>query len=301
MVDRLLVLLGILGLACGEESGRTRDETSAAGGGAPATGSTKEVPGAGTPTGGAAAIGDGTDGEVASAPSLDVGNLGDLELGEPLQFVATTGMVPYAIGANPYGIQGSGFLAQSRLGNTITIGTDPGEICIRGNLDEVPLNPDGHGDYGQYWGVELGFNLNDAVENSDYDAGLPSPVSDADAAATTPMATALPWHPGKVVGFSFVIEGATINLIRFKSLPSGVDSSLESNVYCKELNAKSGAPNNVLLNELSTYCWSGTNSILPIGGGLANISWQLPADVAPAGSRPFDWCLTELRPILTQP
>jgi hypothetical protein len=38
--------------------------------------------------------------------------------------------------------------------------------------------------------------------------------------------------------------------------------------------------------------------LLPLGGGLDNISWQLPADVAPAGARPFDWCLKDLRPIL---
>jgi hypothetical protein len=45
-------------------------------------------------------------------------------------------------------------------------------------------------------------------------------------------------------------------------------------------------------------CWSGISSVLPTSGGLDNISWQLPADVSPAGARPFDFCLKDLRPIL---
>jgi len=39
---------------------------------------------------------------------------------------------------------------------------------------------------------------------------------------------------------------------------------------------------------------------VPTTLGLDNISWQLPADVAPAGERPFDWCLKDLRPILAR-
>jgi hypothetical protein len=112
------------------------------------------------------------------------------------------------------------------------------------------------------------------------------------------MDVAQPWQPGKVVGFSFVIEGPTINLIRFKSLPAGYDSSLESSVFCKELKTESGTTNNALFSELTTYCWSPSSTLLPTGGGLNNISWQLPADVAPAGARPFDWCLKDLRPIV---
>jgi hypothetical protein len=212
--------------------------------------------------------------------------------------------VPYAIGPNLYGIRGGGFLARSAQGNTITVGTDPGKICISGSLEEVPLNPDGHGNYGQYWGVEFGFNLNQApADGSELPA--PPPASDAgadagsDAGATTPpMDVADPWHPGKVVGFSFVIEGPTINLIRFKSLPAGYDSALESSVFCKELKTDSGTTNTALFSELTTYCWSPSTTLLPTGGGLNNISWQLPADVAPAGARPFDWCLKDLRPIV---
>jgi len=209
--------------------------------------------------------------------------------------------VPYAIGPNEYGISGGGFLARSALGNTITVGTEPGKICISGNLDEVPLNPDGHGNYGQYWGVEFGFNLNQVPADGE-SSGLTAPpaASGADAGATPPMDTVEPWHPGKVVGFSFVIEGPTIDLVRFKSLPDGYDSALESSVFCKEIHAVSGTPNTALFSELSTFCWGGINTLIPTTAGLDNISWQLPADVAPIGARPFDWCLSELRPIVAE-
>jgi hypothetical protein len=102
-----------------------------------------------------------------------------------------------------------------------------------------------------------------------------------------------------VRGFSFVIEGPTINLIRFKGLPAGYDSSLESSVFCKTITATSGAEQTALFGEMTQYCWNPeSTALIPTGGGLANISWQLPADVAPAGARPFDWCLKDLRPIL---
>ena len=124
----------------------------------------------------------------------------------------------------------------------------------------------------------------------------------ADAAAASDAASApevaQPWHPGNVIGFSFVIEGPTINLIRVKSLPEGADSALESNVYCKTVNATSGVPQEARFSELTQYCWSSTSVPVPTALGLDNFSWQLPADVAPAGERPFDWCLKDLRPIL---
>jgi hypothetical protein len=296
-----IVLMVAFELACSDESARTRDDAMAvaapvlpAAGGASAVGSGSDPAPAGV---GSA----GTDGVTGGAPPLVSPIVPDgMRLAEPLEFVAGTGPVPYAIGPNEYGISGGGFLARSALGNTITVGSEPGKICISGSLDEVPLNPDGHGNYGQYWGVEFGFNLNQLPAGDDA-AGVtaPSPTSETSAdAGAAPMDVAEPWQPGNVVGFSFVIEGPTIDLIRFKALPDGYDSSLESSVFCKEIHAVSGTPNAALFSELSTFCWGGINALVPTAAGLDNISWQLPADVAPIGARPFDWCLSELRPIV---
>jgi hypothetical protein len=206
-----------------------------------------------------------------------------------LEFVPGTGEVSYAIGANAYGIQGSGFLARSANGNTITIGNDAGQICITGNLEAVP-----NGNYSGYWGVEIGFNLNQGAPNGAGGSG--GAGGDGGGVAGAPLEVARPWMPGNVIGFSFVIEGPTINLIRFKALPAGFDPALESSVYCKAITPTDGAVDDVRFSQMIQYCWNASGALLPTGNGLANISWQLPAEVGV--TRPFDWCLKDLRPIL---
>lgn len=286
------VLVSAFGFACSEDEGRPREEG---------------VGGSSTPMGTAASSGSGAAGGSVSTTGGSSGaggtNQVDVALGDPLIFETGTGLVPYSIGPNEYGIRGGGFLARSISGNTITVGDTPGELCISGNLEEVP-----GGNYSQYWGVEIGFNLNQGPAAGDVglvpnppealtDAGADAAVSDA----APPMEVAQPWIPGDVIGFSFVIEGPTINLIRFKSLPAGFDSALESSVYCNEIRATSGAVQSVLFTEMAQYCWNATaNVFIPTGAGLDNISWQLPADVAPAGQRPFDFCIKDLRPILAR-
>jgi hypothetical protein len=291
----LTTLLAPLG-ACSNDDGIPRDSavapiTPAGGSG----GQTSVAPAGGASSGPTASAGSG-----GAAP----GGAPAVRLGEALDFVAGTGEVPYAIGDNAYGIRGGAFRARSMLGNTITVGTTPGEICISGNLEEVPA-----GNYGQYWGVEIGFNLNQGPVGEALtapptsavtaDAGIDAGIDAIDAGAAPPAEVAQPWLPSEVRGFSFVIEGPTINLIRFKALPAGFDPSLESSVFCKTIMATSGAEQTALFGEMTQYCWNPeSTALLPTGAGLANISWQLPADVAPAGARPFDWCLRDLRPIL---
>jgi hypothetical protein len=245
----------------------------------------------------------GTGGQRGVDNDANTGGALSQRLGDVLEFIPGTGDVPYAIADNAYGIRGGGFLARSVKGNTITIGNDAGKICIQGNLDEVPS-----GNYGQYWGVEIGFNLNQGLPVTTQDAGAASDASSdaasdasADATASDAAEVARDWIPGEVIGFSFVIEGPTINIIRVKALPAGYDATLESSVFCKQINAKSGDVQESLFTEMRQYCWDSPPTLLiPTSAGLANISWQLPADVG-VGARPFDWCLRDLRPILTPP
>ncbi len=288
IVASALAALGLF--SCGEDEGRPRPE-NVAGNGSGAQGGSGGTSGGTTNTSG----GGGTAGARPFVPS-------DSNLGDLLEIVPGTGALPYAIGPNPYGIQGGAFLAQSMFGNTLDIADTPGQICISGNLEEVP-----NGNYGQYWGVEFGFNLNQgAAPGSDpaptdagtaaLDAGDASTANDA--ATPPPPDVARPWTPGEVIGFSFVIEGPTINLIRFKALADGLDPTLESSVYCKTITAQSGQPQEALLSEVYQYCWNTAADIpVPLANGLDNIAWQLPADVM-VGARPFDWCLKDLRPIL---
>ncbi|MEY4548929.1 MAG: hypothetical protein RL685_5124 [Pseudomonadota bacterium] len=302
-MNKWLVLAGVLGLACGTESNLTRRENGGAGGqlGQAGAGSALGVAGQ-SGIGGSSTAGGG--GSAGGGPS-------NFRLGDPLQLVAATGEVPYAIGPNAYGIRGGAFLARAPMGNTITVGAEPGEICISGMLSEVPIGTSGTGNYSQYWGVEFGFNLNQSAPGGGAppppaasDAGVDAGADGADAGdagAQPPAEVAQPWQLGEVIGFSYVIEGSTIDFIRFKALPAGYDRTLEASVFCKELPmATSGEVQNALFSEIDQYCWGANfNLALPTSGGLDNIAWQLPADVA-VGERPFDWCLKELRPILAQ-
>ncbi len=288
-----VVLFGLLGIAgCSSKSSSEGQGSAgeAAGGssGSGAVGGSATGGGVTGGTGGGGASGGGAGGSAGAS----------LRRGDVIPFVPGSGEVPYALGENPYGLHGGAFLARSALGNTITIGDAEGEVCVTGNLEEVP-----NADYSEYWGVEIGFNLNQTSPD-DGAAG----AAGADGAAGAGGADgaggeggsggdiAEPWMPGSVVGFSFVIEGPTIDLIRFKALPSGYDPALESSVFCKTVMATSGEANDVPFAQMIQYCWNATGTLLPLAAGLANISWQLPADVGV--TRPFDCCVKELRPLL---
>jgi hypothetical protein len=281
----LTLLLGVLGIAgcTGKSSNEGQGSAGKASGGSSGSGAT-----GGGATGGTAGGGAGSGGAGGSAGA-------SLRRGDVIPFVPGSGEVPYALGENPYGLRGGGFLARSALGNTIAIGDEEGQVCITGNLEEVP-----NGDYANYWGVEVGFNLNQTSPD-DGAAGAAGADGAAGAAGVDGAGgnggdVAEPWMPGSVVGFSFVIEGPTIDLIRFKALPSGYDPALESSVFCKTVMATSGEPNDVPFAQMIQYCWNATGTPLPLAAGLANISWQLPADVGV--TRPFDWCVKDLRPLL---
>ena len=280
-----MLFFGVLGIAgcTGKSSNEGQGSAGESSGGSSGSGAI-----GGGATGGSAAGRAGSGGTGGSAGA-------SLRRGDVIPFVPGSGEVPYGLGENPYGLRGGGFLARSALGNTIAIGDEEGQVCITGNLEEVP-----NGDYANYWGVEVGFNLNQTspddgaagAAGADGAAG----AAGADGAGGNGGDVAEPWMPGSVVGFSFVIEGPTIDLIRFKALPSGYDPALESSVFCKTVMATSGDPNDVPFAQMIQYCWNPTGTPLPLAAGLANISWQLPADVGV--TRPFDWCVRDLRPLL---
>jgi hypothetical protein len=266
----LMVAVAVTFIGCSNGEDHLRAGTSGAAGG---QGGAAEPGGQGAATGGATS----------------------LVRGDVLEFVPAPGDVPYAIGPNAYGIQGGGFLARAANGNSITIGSGAGQICISGNLEAVP-----NGNYSGYWGVEIGFNLNQGLAEGGGGAGgaggWGGAGGDGGGMAGAAGDVARPWMPGHVIGFSFVIEGPTIDLIRFKALPAGLDPALESSVYCKSMTPSTGAVDDVLFSQMIQYCWNANGALLPLDNGLDNLSWQLPAEVGV--TRPFDWCVKDLRPIL---
>lgn len=232
----------------------------------------------------------GTD--PGEAPSTNVGGTsessaggpgspGGLVLGEELELVPGEGVVPYAIGSNPHGIRGTAYLLRSELGNDVTVASTPGELCIRGVVEDIEAL-----DYARYWGIEVGFDLSASSSAGDGIDGV-DPVPE-------------PWSPGRVIGFSYVIEGPQISPIRFESLPAGYDPEADTSVFCKDLEITSGAAESTLFGDVTQGCWEAGQAPLPVAGGLVRIGWQLAADVEPVDRR-FDWCLKQLRPILAAP
>ncbi|HZU82690.1 MAG TPA: hypothetical protein VE987_07230 [Polyangiaceae bacterium] len=213
--------------------------------------------------GGAPSSGGATDG-AADADAAVAGAIPIVAGGSPA--------VPYQFGPNPYGITGAAFFAKSNFGSeTVTLDTTQmGKICVKGTVAMVPTPADGgHPPYSDWWGFDVGFNLNQG----------------GDASKT-------PWIvPSNVVGFWFTVEGATIPDIRFKTTPTGKDPSLEQD-SCAVVSATSGVPNQEPFVNLYVQCWDGPQGTGPtdISMGLLDVSLQVAADTD--SSHDVDFCWT---------
>jgi hypothetical protein len=183
--------------------------------------------------------------------------------------------VPYQLGTNPYGIQGAAFFSRAPMGSDSVVidKTEDGKICLQGTVEMVPTPADGsHPPYSTYWGIELGFNLNQG------------PGSDP--------TVKTPWLvPAGVVGFWFTVEGTTIPTLRFKTTPTGKDPAQEQD-SCALVSPSSGVDNQVLFTDMYVQCWDG-----PQGTGTTDVSMGLldvGLQVAAAVETPFpvDFCLT---------
>jgi hypothetical protein len=182
--------------------------------------------------------------------------------------------VPYQLGANSYGVVGGAFLAKANMGSgTVVLDVSQvGKVCLNGTVEAVPIPADGsHPPYSDYWGIELGFNLNqgtDAAKN--------------------------PWTvPPGVIGFWFTAEGQAIPPIRFKTTPTGKDPAQEQD-SCALVTAASAVPAQVLFTNMYVQCWDG-----PLGTGTTDVSqglldMGLQVAASTDTSYPIDFCVTHV-------
>jgi hypothetical protein len=192
-----------------------------------------------------------------------------------IPIVAAAGAdVPYQFGANAYGVAGGAFLAKANLGSSTVVldTTAVGKICLQGNVEMVPTPADGsHPPYSDYWGIELGFNLNQASDGAKN-----------------------PWTvPSGVRGFWFTVEGPTIPPLRFKTTPTGRDPALEQD-SCALVNPTSAGPTDVLFTQMYVQCWNGPQGTgaTDISNGLLDMGLQVAA--ATGVAFPLDFCLTHV-------
>jgi hypothetical protein len=202
------------------------------------------------------------------------GATGGAASGEISIVAAAGGDVPYQFGGNGYGVSGGAFLAKANLGSSSVVldGTQVGKICLSGTVEMVPTPPDGgHPPYSDYWGIELGFNL-----NQDADGGK------------------VPWLvPAGVVGFWFTLEGAQIPPIRFKTTPTGKDPAQEQD-SCALVMPVSGTASSVLFTNMYVQCWDGPQGTgtTDTSKGLLDMGLQVAA--ATGVAYPIDFCLTHV-------
>jgi hypothetical protein len=195
---------------------------------------------------------------------------------------AGNGDAPYQLGANMYGLAGSAFFAKAPFGSESVVldKTQGDKICLQGTVEVVPTPPDGaHPPYSSYWGIDLGFDLNDV---------LPADAA-ADSGAT---AVKSPWPvPANVVGFWFTVEGSKIPPLRFKVTPTGKDPAAEQD-SCALVSPTSGVPVSVLFTRMYVQCWDAPTGTAPndVSKGLLDASLQVAADTSPP--KPVDFCLT---------
>jgi len=150
--------------------------------------------------------------------------------------------------------------------------TQVGKICLGGTVEMVPTPADGsHPPYSDYWGIELGFNLNQATDG-----------------------TKNPWTvPTGVTGFWFTLEGSSIPPLRFKTTPTGKDPAQEQD-SCALVSPTSGAATDVLFAEMYVQCWDGPQGTgtTDISNGLLDMGLQVAA--ATNVEYPIDFCLTHV-------
>ena len=192
-----------------------------------------------------------------------------------IPIVAAAGAdVPYQFGGNSYGVVGGAFLAKANMGSS-TVVLDPapvGKICLQGTVEEVPTPADGsHPPYSDWWGIELGFNLNQGADG-----------------------TKNPWTvPSGVTGFWFTVEGPTIPPIRFKTTPTGKDPAQEQD-SCALVNPISADRTDVLYTDMYVQCWDGPQGtgVTDVSNGLVDMGLQVAA--ATGVAYPIDFCVTHV-------
>ena len=271
LIGSAFVALVVLVSACSNDSAGSSGTTSAAGtsndSAAGPGGSSGNAATAGAAPGGAAGsvAGEGN----AGAPVVAPGQI-------PIVSAATTGDAPYQFGSNPFLIKGGAFFAKSKLGpGTAAVALDKlptDKVCLKGTVDMVPTPADGsHPPYSDYWGIALGFNLNQGAEVT---------------------AVKTPWLvPANVIGFWFTVTGATVPPLRFKTTPTGKLPAQEQD-SCALVTPVSGVPTQVLFKDMTVQCWNGTGPATDLSKGLEDISLQVAA--ATDFEYPLDFCVTAI-------
>lgn len=184
-------------------------------------------------------------------------------LGEPLEIV--DGVISRE--SNVHGIEAALFVATSPLNANIQITSDTGALCVQGDVGIVQND-----DFATQWGALLGLAFTSG--------GTEAAAWDLDA--------------GNVTGFAFTLTGPALPLpLRLGALPGGANPEVDN--FCTQLPVVGDVPLQVPFDTLTRDCWLAGNEPM-LASSLQSINWTIPAEAALA--HVFDFCVSELRPIL---
>jgi hypothetical protein len=245
---------------------------STSSGGSPGSGGTPATGGA-TGTGGTPATG----GATGTGGTPATGGAGGGPVAGPLQFVG--GWVDAT--TNIYGIQGSIYTFKDPGGSVISPDCSTGAACFGGTTtpttkfcvngtDATVLS----GDYTDYWGAAVGFDLN------------------VPAGGTK---TTYPAQSHNVVGFSMNLTNTTYPSDKVQFTYSVYNGS-GTDQYCVQ--ALNSGPNYVYFSNTQTLCYSTGGTPFPSSevNGVVALQWQVSA--SPDGPVSFNYCIDSLTPIV---
>ncbi len=190
--------------------------------------------------------------------------------------------------SNAHGMHGSYFAIHNERVATLEVTELTGEICINGDIA-----PRDDADPETFWAFSVGFLLDPAL------APTTTRPIDIDPQGQSP------WDlgGGQVVGVSVALEGARIpSLLGFIATPGGEnpDEAVSQYADCSVNAPASGSGRRVFssrFDDLHYYCWNAAQFESTVWSAPSAISfgWAVGADEA---SNPFDFCLSEITPIL---
>jgi len=162
-------------------------------------------------------------------------------------------------------------------GSTIT--QVPGKMCVYGTAAKVLCNDGSTTDcaYSTYWGVDLGWNLN---QPKDADGGVGDPQA-ADLSAFTSL--------------SLDFDGATTPPLPLRVQLTVMDSTTGTEAYYCSRIATAALPQTIPLANLKTNCWPGGSPQVPFDPATmqpTNLAIQVFTDIGK--EYPYNFCLKTL-------
>ena len=134
--------------------------------------------------------------------------------------------------------------------------------------------------YGEFWGAELGLNLNQPIDPTPQTAGTP-----------------LPYNASALRGFSFELSGDTVPGPKDIRFQVENDNQTFCNPASKKLKVGS---NTVLFSELVTECFRAQDPPAATAetaqSALIRLSWLVVTNTA--SSTPYDFCVSNLRALV---